>query len=177
MARSAEATAANRRVTGRVTDDPLVVVEGSVAVLGEVEGPVEVEVLGVVTVQKGNTPVAKNGFPFFGVVEVDLATVVVTGALVVVGAIVVDAVEGVPLVVVTGALVVVGVAVVFVVTGALVVVGAAVVFVVTGALVVVTTVVSTGATFRGKQISKVNSIGCTILPETYVEYQSAAACS
>ena len=73
----------------------------------------------------------------------------------------VDAVEGVPLVVVTGALVVVG---------------AAVVFVVTGALVVVTTVVSTGATFRGKQISKVNSIGCTILPETYVEYQSAAAC-
>ena len=71
---------------------------------------------------------------------------------------------------------VVGAAVVFVVTGALVVVGAAVVFVVTGALVVVTTVVSTGATFRGKQISKVNSIGCTILSYTYVEYQSAAAC-
>jgi len=137
MARSAEATAANRRATGRITDDALVVAEGSVAVLGEVEGPVEVEVLGVVTVQKGNTPVAKNGFPFLCVVEVDVATVVVTGALVVVGAIVVDAVEGVPLVVVTGALVVVGVAVVFVVTGALVVVGAVVVFVVTGALVVV----------------------------------------
>jgi len=80
-----------------------------------------------------------------GLIVVELAAaVVVTGALEVVGAIVVDAVEGVPLVVVTGALVVVGAAVVFVVTGALVVVGAAVVFVVTGALVVVTgaTVVS-----------------------------------
>ena len=123
-----------------------------------------------------------------GLVVVELAAaVVVTGALEVVGAIVVDAVEGVPLVVVTGALEVVGGIVVdavegvplVVVTGALVVVvGAAVVFVVTGALVVVAgaTVVSDAATFRGKQISKVNSIGCTILPETYVEYQSAAAC-
>jgi len=113
-----------------------VVVEGSVAVLGEVEGSVavlgEVEGPDVVTPgQKGNTPVAKNGFPFGGLVEVDVAAavvLVVTGALVVVGVAVV--------LVVTGALVVVGAAVVLVVTGA-VVVGAAVVFVVTGALVVV----------------------------------------
>jgi len=91
------------------------VVEGSVAVLGEVEGPVEVEGPDVVTSgQKGNTLVAKNGFPcgkkwelVTGATVVD--AVVVTGALVVVvsGATVVDAVEGVALVVVTGALVVV----------------------------------------------------------------------
>lgn len=102
------------------------VVEGSVAVLGEVEGPVEVEGPDVVTSeQKGNTPVAKNGFP--GTLVEELVTgatvvdaVVVTGALVVVvsGATVVDAVEGVALVVVTGALVVVAGATVVVLSDA-----------------------------------------------------------